>query len=101
MVAMASSSRLGRGLMVTAFVASAGGTVLLLLLLASAGPFDHQNAPPLLWSVVLWGMVGMAAFVILLRLVILGLVVLAGVFYAGRRGAVVAAHALKMIFGGM
>ena len=96
---MGSSSRLGKGLTVAAFVISAAGTVLLLLLLASVGPFDHTNAPPVLWSIVLWGMVGVAAFVILLRLIMLGLVALAGVFYVGRRGALAAAHALRMLFG--
>jgi hypothetical protein len=98
---MGSSSRLGSGLMVTAFVASAAGTVLLLLLLASIGPFDHTNAPSLAWSILLWGMVGVAAFVILLRLTMLALVALAGVFYVGRRGALAAAHALRVLFSAM
>jgi hypothetical protein len=97
---MGRSSRLSKGFTMAAFGVSAIGTVLLLLLLASVGPFD-EHAPPLLWSVVLWAMVGLAAFVVVLRLVMLAFVALAGLVYAGRRGAVVVAQALRTMFIGL
>jgi hypothetical protein len=90
------STKHRRALIGAAFVLSAVGTVLLLALLAALGPFNHQAAPPLAWSIVLWGMVGTVIFVLLMRVVLLGLVTLAGVLIAGRKGALAAAHLLKV-----
>ena len=80
---MASHPRLNKRLMIAAFVLSAVGTVVVLFLLASTGPFEKHgpNAPTVLWSIVLWGMVGIGTWVVLLRLVVLILVPIAALVY--------------------
>ena len=80
---MASPPRLNKRLMIAAFVLSAVGTVVVLFLLASTGPFEKHgpNAPTVLWSIVLWGMVGIGTWVMLLRLVVLLLVPIAALVY--------------------
>jgi hypothetical protein len=96
-VAMSAQQR--RFITAAAFVLSAAGTVLLLALLAALGPFTDQTAPPLAWSIVLWGMVGVVTFVLMMRVVLLALVTLAGVMIAGKKGALAAAHLLKVTIG--
>ncbi len=93
------TTRQRRVLTAAAFVVSAVGTVLLLALLAALGPFGQQAAPPLAWSIVLWGMVGAVTFVLVMRVVLLALVTLAGMLIAGKRGALAAAHLLKVTIG--
>ena len=75
--------RLNRNLTVAAFALSAISTVVVLFLLASAEPFERHgpNAPSVLWSILLWGMVGIGTWVVFLRLVILLLVPVAGLLY--------------------
>jgi hypothetical protein len=90
------SAKHRRSIVAAAFVLSAAGTVFLLALLAALGPFDHQAAPSLAGSIVLWGMVGVVTFVLLMRAVTVALVTLAGALIAGRKGALAAAHLLKV-----
>ena len=80
---MPSHPRLNKRLMIAAFVLSAIGTVVVLFLLASTGPFEKHgpDAPTVLWSIVLWGMVGIGTWVVLLRLVVLILVPIAALVY--------------------
>ena len=80
---MQAHPRLNRQLTVAAFALSAISTVVVLFLLASAEPFERHgpNAPSVLWSILLWGMVGIGTWVVLLRLVILLLVPVAGILY--------------------
>lgn len=80
---MQAHPRLNRQLTVAAFALSAISTVVVLFLLASAEPFERHgpNAPSVLWSILLWGMVGIGTWVVLLRLVILLLVPVAGLLY--------------------
>jgi hypothetical protein len=89
----------GRVLTAVAFALSAAGTVVLLAFLAVLGPFDHQAAPSLPWSIVLWGMVGLVAFVLVMRVVLFTLATLVGILAVGRRSALSAAHLLKVTIG--
>lgn len=79
---MRAHPRLNRQLTVAAFALSAVTTVVVLFLIASVEPFErHENAPSVMWSILLWGMVGIGTWVVLLRLIILALVPIAGIFY--------------------
>lgn len=89
------STKQRRALVGLAFALSVIGTVSLLALLAAVGPFS-QSAPPLAWSIVLWGMVGTVTFVLLMRVVLVALVTLAGMLIAGKKGALAAAHLLRV-----
>lgn len=91
------SPGLGRKIFGAAFVLSVAGTAFLLVLLASLGPFDAQNAPSLGWSIVIWGMVGIVVFVILMRLVAIALTALAGLVFATGKGAVATVHLVKTL----
>lgn len=81
--------RLNRGLTVAGFALSAVGTIVVLFFLASTGPFERHgpNAPSVLWSIVLWGMVGIGTWVILLRLAVLLLVPVAALLYRRSAGS--------------
>lgn len=91
------SPGLGRRIAGAAFVLSVAGTAVLLVVLASIGPFSQQEPPGLGWSIVLWGMVGIVVFVLMMRLVMMALTALAGMVWATRNGAVALAHALKTL----
>lgn len=79
---MRAHPRLNKQLMVAAFALSAVATVVVLFLIASIEPFErHENAPSVLWSILLWTMVGIGTWVVLLRLMILLLVPIAGIIY--------------------
>ncbi len=89
---MRAHPRLNRQLTVAAFALSAISTVVMLFLLASAEPFErHGNAPSVMWSILLWAMVGIGTWVVILRLVILILVPIAGILYRKSEGDAAAA----------
>jgi len=93
------ASRHGRTLVAAAFTISAIGTAALLAFLAVLGPFGQEAAPPLIWSIVLWGMVGMVTFLLLARLVLFALATMVGLLAVGKRSGLAAAHLLRVTLG--
>ncbi len=86
----------GRKIAGAAFVLSVAGTALLLMVLATLGPFGEQGTPSVAWSIVLWGMVGIVVFILMMRLAVIALTALAGLVWGAKKGAIATVHLMKV-----